>query len=701
MEIKYKSNPNYRRPLTTAKIMAYLLVALLVVYAFGLFNAYNLGGMALLGNAVLLMAVAVAVTLVTEAVWAKVLKQDIKKYITNSFGWITAVILVLCVKADTSPYAIGVATFIAIFFGKLVFGGFGQNIFNPAAVGRAVIISSFAGSKIADAMAGATPTATLSSAGWLLSNEAAASFAGDFSLASLFLGNYGGALGETSVLILVLCGIFLSVKEVIDWRVPAIYVGTIFLGTLIIGLVNGCGVSFALNFIMTGGIFFGAVFMLTDPVTNPTTRAGKIVFAGLAAIFTVLIRLFANLPEGVCFSILLVNMLTPVIDKFFACKQTDNEKKYNIGLPVFVLAVVVCVVCCGFGLSINDYKSPNAPGATFPVGPTVKLSDADDASVVSNDGNTYVVSAKGFAGNNEFKIVVDGDAVKSVEMTSFGDTAGIGDMLDVPEFFAQFAGKTLNDEVDAYSGATFTSKSAFAAVKTALSGGSGSSSETKEPVSNGIKIADGDKAEIISSEGNTYVVKAAGFAGDNEFTIEVADGKIVSFAVTSFGDTAGIGDAIEEESFTSSFVGKGLEDSVDTLSGATYSSKSAIAAAKTALSSGTGEEESSAYSENALGSASGKAEIVSNDGNTYVVKAAGFDGDNEFTIEVADGKIVSLTVSAFNDTKGIGDAICDESFTSSFAGKGLSDEVDICSGATYSSGSALAAARCALESAGN
>ena len=165
MEIKYKSNPNYRRPLTTAKIMAYLLVALLVVYAFGLFNAYNLGGMALLGNAVLLMVVAVAVTLVTEAVWAKVLKQDIKKYITNSFGWITAVILVLCVKADTSPYAIGVATFIAIFFGKLVFGGFGQNIFNPAAVGRAVIISSFAGSKIADAMTGATPTATLSSAG--------------------------------------------------------------------------------------------------------------------------------------------------------------------------------------------------------------------------------------------------------------------------------------------------------------------------------------------------------------------------------------------------------------------------------------------------------------------------------------------------------------------------------------------------------
>lgn len=700
MEIKYKSNPNYRRPLTTAKIMAYLLIALLVVYAFGLFNAYNLGGMALVTNAIVLMVVAVLVTLVTEAVWAKVLKQDIKKYILSSFGWITAVILVLCVKADTSPYAIGVATFIAIFFGKLVFGGFGQNIFNPAAVGRAVIISSFAGSKIADAMTGATPTAALSSAGWLLSNEAAATFAGDFSLASLFLGNYGGALGETSVLILVLCAIFLTVKEVIDWRVPAVYVGTIFLGTLIIGLVNGCGVNFALNFIMTGGIFFGAVFMLTDPVTNPTTRAGKIVFAGLAAIFTVLIRLFANLPEGVCFSILLANMLTPVIDKFFSCKQTDNEKKYNIGLPVFVLAVVVCVVCCGFGLSINDYKSPNAPGATFPAGPTVKLSDADDATVVSNDGNTYVISSKGFAGNNEFKVVVDGDKVKSVEMTSFGDTAGIGDMLDVPEFFAQFEGKTLNDEVDSYSGATFTSKSAFAAVKTALSGGS-ASVEVKDPVSNGVKIADGDAAEVISSEGNTVVVKAKGFAGDNEFTIEVAEGKIVSFAVTSFGDTAGIGDAIEEESFTSSFVGKGLEDSVDTLSGATYSSKSAIAAAKTALSGGSAETDTEAYSEKALGSAQGKAEVVSNDGNTYVVKAKGFDGDNEFTIEVTDGKIASFAVSAFNDTKGIGDAICDESFTSSFAGKGLSDEVDVCSGATYSSNSALAAARCALESAGN
>ena len=694
MVFKYKSNPNYRRPLSTQLIMAYLFAALLVVFAFGVVNAYLIGGMSLALNAVVLLVVSLVVTLVTEAIWAKVLKQDIKKYILSSFGWITAIILVLCVKADTQPYAVGVATFIAIFFGKLVFGGFGQNIFNPAAVGRAVIISSFAGNKIADAMTGATPTASLASAGWLLSSEAASTFAGDFSLAQLFIGNYAGALGETSVLVLVLCAIFLTVKEVIDWRVPAVYVGTIFLGTLIIGLVNGCGLSFALNFIMTGGIFFGAVFMLTDPVTNPTTRAGKIVFAALAAIFTVLIRLFANLPEGVCFSILLANMLTPVIDKFFSCKQTDLEKKYNIGLPVFVLACVVCIVCCGFGLSISEYKSPNAPGATFPTGPTVKISEGANATILSTDGNAITVKAKGFQGENEFKIVVDGDTVKSLEMTKFADTAGIGDMMDVPEFYSQFVGKGVDDSVDCYAGATFTSNSAIAAVKAALAGNTGTTNE--ETVVSATAIKDStDAATLVSSDGNTYVVSAKGFAGDNEFTIEVVDGKIVSFTVSAFNDTVGIGDAIKEESFTSAFVGKGLNDSVDTLAGATYSSKSAIAAAKCALSA-TGD---APLSDKAIANGDA-ATLVSSDGNTYVVSAKGFAGDNEFTIEVVDGKIVSFTVSAFNDTVGIGDAIKEESFTSAFVGKGLNDEVDTVSGATYSSKSAIAAAKCALESAG-
>lgn len=695
MVFKYKSNPNYRRPLSTHKIMAYLLIALLVVFAFGVINAYLIGGMSLALNAVVLLLVSVIVTLVTEAVWAKVLKQDIKKYIQNSFGLITAVILVLCVKADTQPYAVGVATFIAIFFGKLVFGGFGQNIFNPAAVGRAVIISSFAGNKIADAMTGATPTASLASAGWLLSTDAAATFAGDFSLGQLFIGNYAGALGETSVLLLVLCAIFLTIKEVIDWRVPVVYVGVIFLGTLIIGLVNGCGISFALNFVMTGGIFFGAVFMLTDPVTNPTTRAGKIVFAALAAIFTVLIRLFANLPEGVCFSILLVNMLTPVIDKFFSCKQTDMEKKYNIGLPAFVLACVICIVCCGFGLSISEYKSPNAPGATFPTGPTKKIADGGNATVLSTDGNTITVKAKGFQGENEFKVVVEGDKVKSLEMTKFNDTTGIGDMMDVPEFYAQFVGLGINDSVDAYAGATYTSDSAIAAVKAALSGDSGESSANETvPASSAIKDSS-DPATLVSNDGNTYVVSAKGFAGENEFTIEVVDGKITSFEVTSFNDTEGIGDAILAESFTSSFVGKGLNDSVDAVSGATFSSKSAIAAAKCALES----TKEAPLSEKAIANG-GNAELVSNDGNTYVVSAKGFAENNEFTIEVEDGKITSFTVSAFNDTKGIGDVICDESFTSSFVGKGLSDEVDALSGATFSSKSAIAAAKCALESAG-
>ena len=386
-------------------------------------------------------------------------------------------------------------------------------------------------------------------------------------------------------------------------------------------------------------------------------------------------------------------MLTPVIDKFFSCKQTDVEKKYNIGLPAFVLVCVVLVVCCGFGLTVSEYKSPNAPGATFPLGPTVKISEGGSATVLSTDGNTVTVKAKGFQGENEFKVVVENNKVKSIEMTSFNDTTGIGDMMNVPEYYSQFVGKGLEDSVDCYAGATFTSNSAIAAVKAALSGEGDSTSP--DSTSSGSAIKDGGDATLVSSDGNTYVVSAKGFAGDNEFTIEVVDGKITSFTVSAFNDTVGIGDVIEQDSFTSSFVGKGLNDTVDAVSGATFSSKSAIAAAKCALSQ-TGDV---ALSEKAIANG-GEATLVSNDGNTYVVSAKGFAGDNEFTIEVADGKIVSFAVSAFNDTVGIGDAIEQDNFTSSFVGKGLNDEVDTLAGATFSSKSAIAAAKCALESQG-
>lgn len=485
MQIKFRANPNVRDSLTTQKIMLHLTIGLLVVYAFGLYHAFTLG-MSYLINAIILMVVALVCAIATEAIWALATKQkDVIGYLKNSFGWITAIIIVLTVTYDTHPYAVGVSTIIAIVFGKLVFGGFGQNIFNPAAVGRAILGTSFAGNKIVDVLSGATPASTFSSAGWLIKASEFTTYLEDFGgLKNLFFGLYEGAIGETSALIIIAVAIYLAIKEVIDWRIPVVYVGVIFVGTTIIGLVNGVGMAYPLAFIATGGIFFGGVFMLTDPVTCPNTRVGRIFFAGIAAIITVLIRLFASLPEGVVFSILIVNMLTCVIEKITDGNQIKNSKKFNIAVPAFLVVLVACIAICGSGLTKNSYKSIYA----LPEFDEAKKGDRiainaegimglDDslanAEIKTQDGNVYEVLAKGFnyeGGRNRFKITVEDGVITGFELIKFADTKDIGDVIYDEGFLAQFIGKTIEDEVDAYAGATFSSYSAIAAARTALEG---------------------------------------------------------------------------------------------------------------------------------------------------------------------------------------------------------------------------------------
>ena len=123
---------------------------------------------------------------------------------------------------------------------------------------------------------------------------------------------------------------YLIARRVIDWRIPVVYVGTLFIAAWIIGAVNGLGIWYPLTFVLSGGVLFGAVFMLTDPVTCPTQVTGRVVFAMGAAVITLLIRFLANAPEGVVFSILIMNMLTPLIEDFFKWSTNTYEKTLRI-----------------------------------------------------------------------------------------------------------------------------------------------------------------------------------------------------------------------------------------------------------------------------------------------------------------------------------------------------------------------------------
>lgn len=618
MEFKFKVAPHYKQKLSTQRIMLDLTIGLLVVFGFAVYKSYLLGS-AYAINAVVLLLTSLAVTFVTEGIWALATKNNLLKYLKNSFGWVTAIILTLMVPVNTEPYALAVATFIAIFFGKLVFGGFGQNIFNPAAVGRAIIFASFAGNLSADLITTATPTQTLASSGWLLSAEGFQTFLNDFGgLGNLFFGNYAGALGETSSLIILLVGIYLAIREVIDWRVPVTYLGVIFFSALAIGMTHGLGFEYALFHVFTGGAVFGAVFMLTDPVTNPNTRSGRIVFAVVAAVFTMLIRFLANLPEGVLYSILLANILTPVIDKYFDGKQVLREKKNLYTVVISILVAVLGISLVGNTLVVNEkYRSINVPN-----GKAVLMSDdfsKYNAKLDSQDGDTYVVRVKGFglldpdgaasaSGHGDYSrnfitVTVDSatNTISSIEFTEFGDTANYGDKCFEDIFLNQFVGAGLDAEINVMTGATYTSESVIAAAKLALQGG--------VPYEKGGEAKIGDdwssyKAKIEPNEDGSLHVRVKGFGlmdpdgvasatgheySRNEFDITVKDGKVSKIDFSTFGDTVGFGDKCMDSGYLDTFVGKGLEDKADLISQATYTSNSVVAAVNAALSYTEGE----------------------------------------------------------------------------------------------------------------
>lgn len=366
MKFNFHVSPSLKGNLTTKEIMKELTLGLLLVFVLAVFYYASAYGFRYALQAILLLVCSLVTTLVCEFLFAKIRKRDPKKEIQNSFGWVTAIILTLMVPISTRPYALIISTAFAIIFGKMLFGGFGHNIFNPAAVGRAVIFATFTGAST-NLVTSATPTALIANSyGWVPANADALdgflSQVGGWS--SLFLGTYPGALGETFTIAIVLIGIFLIVRKIIDWRVPVVYLGTIFVMTAIVAIITGVGsyhgipgfIWYPVLHLILGGVVFGAFFMLTDPVTSPTSAAGRTIFALGAGILTVLIRLTGNLPEGCLYSILLMNMMTPLIESLLDGKQLDILKKAKHGfiyLALVGLAITIFAAC-----SVHPVSNP-------------------------------------------------------------------------------------------------------------------------------------------------------------------------------------------------------------------------------------------------------------------------------------------------------------------------------------------------------
>jgi len=640
MKFTFKPSPNYRTSQSTSGIMRDLTLCLLAVLLYAIIYYSVTYGIAHGLRAAGLAAVSVISALGTDAVYFKVMKKNVRTGILSSFSWVTALILVLISRIDTAYYAMAIATIIAVFFGKLEFGGFGQNIFNPAALGAAIIMSNFAGSYSADFTTGATPTVAAKAIGWMIpSGEFSSFITGYGSLGKMFLGQYSSTIGSTCALLILLCGAFLIWCRDIDWQLPVFYIGTVFVEALLIGFMHGAGIEYALFSVLAGGVIFGGVFMVTDPVTTPVTIPGRVLWAIGAASLTLIIRDKSNLSDGVLFAILLMNMLTPAIDKLFDGNQIKDAVKFRRTVLAGGAAFAAVTLLVGTAVT---YKAPaaQAPAAgsgtasAAPAAPTfgepLAMSynfnaNKTECSLESQEGTTetYACTAKGFGlvtnaegsySRNEAKVRIDKAThrVISVEVTNFGDTTGVGDAATGEEALKQFEGKGLEDEVSLVTGATFTTRSIASMVQKALkiSDGSAEASGSAAAAEFGDTLpmsynfnANRSECTLDGREGDTFryactakgfglVTNAEGTYSNNEamITVDGSTGKVVSISIIHFGDTAGVGDKAVSEEALKQFEGKTINDEVNLVSGASFTTRSIASMVQAALKEAAAEE---------------------------------------------------------------------------------------------------------------
>lgn len=294
-------NPHIYAKDTTQTIMRDVLIALFpaVIASIVFFGV----------KALLVEAVCVAVAVVCEWAFEKICNKPIT--VTDLSAAVTGLLLGLNLPVDIHLWQAAFGSFVAIVVVKQFFGGIGQNFANPAITARVIMLVAFSGTMTSwaipaftDATSAATPLAILGAEG--ASGQLP-------TLLQMFLGARGGSMGETSCLALLLGGVYLLYRRVISWHTPVAFIGTVLVLTALLGQQP-------LYQVMAGGLFIGAIFMATDYTTSPPTPAGKLIFGVGCGLITVLIRVWGNYPEGVSFSILLMNILNPYI-----CEWTKTK----------------------------------------------------------------------------------------------------------------------------------------------------------------------------------------------------------------------------------------------------------------------------------------------------------------------------------------------------------------------------------------
>lgn len=320
------SSPHIRSDVNTRSIMLDVIIALCPAL---LMSVYNFGNWNF--RALTMTAVSVVSCVVWEWLYRKLLKKP--QMIGDLSAVVTGMLLAFVCPVTIPYWMIVLGAFFSIVVVKQLYGGIGCNFMNPALAGRAILVASFAGamttwyydtaipvfgSVSADVETYATPLAQIGKA--LGEKNVPAAFAemvtGNFSVADMFLGKIGGSLGETSAMMLLLGGLYLLGRKVISWHIPVAYIGTVAIITLIAAPAGVNSVDYMLYNVLGGGLFLGAIFMATDYATSPVTKVGQLIFGIGCGLITCFIRRYGSYPEGVCYSILIMNCTTWLLDKY-------------------------------------------------------------------------------------------------------------------------------------------------------------------------------------------------------------------------------------------------------------------------------------------------------------------------------------------------------------------------------------------------
>lgn len=542
---------------TTNKIMKRVIISLIPIMLFAwikngvypFFSGKYDASFYDLIKPLLVMIVPIITTVLTEFIHFKyILKEEnIKIALKESYAILPGLLLGLIVPINTPLYILILGSIFAIVIGKIAFGGFSYNIFNPALLGRLFIIFAYSSIiasnlgyiSVVDTTSSATPLSMMANNSYIVNEEFS------YSLVDLFFGFYPGCLGEVSVFLCICAFIYLTTTKTIKHRIPIAYISTVFIITLVVGLLNSQSLAYPLYHIMSGGLFFGAIFMATDPVTSPISNYAQIIYGICLGILTCIFRFLTVYPEGVLTSILTMNLIVGLIN-YFSIKTKNNKKIVWIGLT---LLSIIAIVLINFTMYVEEVEEVNYI----------------EEKEVTSDGVRYVITKRGFSSDITIELTIKSDKITKIEVLSQNDSyyATIEELNYVNEFKTNV--NNISD-IDTVSSVTKTSTTIKDIVLIAVYDYLEEEYEIEEEEEFDFAVLE---ENIIDDDTVVYKVSKQGFVG--EIIANVTFVKDEFYELEILSNKESYYHLIEENDYIEE-INANYYDGIDVVSGATYTS---------------------------------------------------------------------------------------------------------------------------------